>query len=182
MAKRELSTTLKNLKFMQRAAQREETVKKEEVKPDGNFTSRGTVTRKCAVTMEGDPHPGAVKGRMSFQSFNPSIDKLNEEATKPRQPASPATSSGAESGRVSFRENGSSADEAECSNRDKPKSKANRDHKRKQSHVGSESQYSNKSPKSNQGDEQASASERKGGFKKPNGGNLDFNLLRRSNS
>lgn len=26
------------------------------------------------VIMEGDPHPGAVVGRMSFQSFNPSID------------------------------------------------------------------------------------------------------------
>ena len=26
------------------------------------------------VLVEGDPHPGAFKGRMSFQSFNPSID------------------------------------------------------------------------------------------------------------
>jgi len=24
--------------------------------------------------MEGDPHPGAAKGRMSFQSFNPLVD------------------------------------------------------------------------------------------------------------
>ena len=24
--------------------------------------------------MEGDPHPGALKGRMSFQSYNPSVD------------------------------------------------------------------------------------------------------------
>ena len=24
--------------------------------------------------MEGDPHPGAMKGRVSFRSFNPSID------------------------------------------------------------------------------------------------------------
>lgn len=24
--------------------------------------------------MEGDPHPGATKGRMSFQNFNPAID------------------------------------------------------------------------------------------------------------
>jgi hypothetical protein len=29
----------------------------------------------CSVViMEGDPHPGAINGRMSFQSFNPSID------------------------------------------------------------------------------------------------------------
>jgi hypothetical protein len=26
------------------------------------------------VIMEGNPHPGAVKGRISFGSFNPSID------------------------------------------------------------------------------------------------------------
>ncbi|XP_030956005.1 uncharacterized protein LOC115978122 isoform X2 [Quercus lobata] len=63
MAKRELSSTLRNLKFMQRAALREENTKKDEdVKPDG------------VVIMEGDPNPGAIKGRMSFQSFNPSID------------------------------------------------------------------------------------------------------------
>ena len=31
---------------MQRAAQREEVVKKEEEKPAGNFTSHGSVTRK----------------------------------------------------------------------------------------------------------------------------------------
>jgi len=31
--------------------------------------------RMCSVViMEGDPHPGALKGRMSFQSFNPSVD------------------------------------------------------------------------------------------------------------
>lgn len=30
---------------------------------------------RCSVVLvEGDPHPGALKGRMSFQSFNPSID------------------------------------------------------------------------------------------------------------
>ena len=29
----------------------------------------------CSVViMEGDPHPGAAKGRMSFQSFNPLVD------------------------------------------------------------------------------------------------------------
>ncbi|EOY33994.1 Scarecrow-like transcription factor 11, putative isoform 2 [Theobroma cacao] len=71
MAKRELSSTLRGLKFMQRAAQREEKVKKEEeVNPEGS----NTITKKCVVIMEGDPHPGAIVGRMSFQSFNPSID------------------------------------------------------------------------------------------------------------
>ena len=29
----------------------------------------------CSVVIvEGDPHPGATKGRMSFQNFNPAID------------------------------------------------------------------------------------------------------------
>ncbi|VVB04621.1 unnamed protein product [Arabis nemorensis] len=36
---------------------------------------------RCSVFItDGDPQPGALVGRMSFQSFNPSIEKLNEEA------------------------------------------------------------------------------------------------------
>lgn len=42
--------------------------------------------------MEGNPHPGAVRGRMSFQNFNPSIDKLNEEAGGDRQAESASPS------------------------------------------------------------------------------------------
>ncbi|PKA56408.1 hypothetical protein AXF42_Ash014911 [Apostasia shenzhenica] len=85
MAKRELSSTLRNLKFMQRASLREEKDIEEKKNPesDGSFVAVGAATaarRRCIVIMEGDPHPGALKGRMSFQSFNPSIDKLNEEA------------------------------------------------------------------------------------------------------
>lgn len=81
MAKRELSSTLKNLKFMQRAVQKQEKTKsEEEVTPDNKFSSSTAIRKKCIVIMEGNPHPGALKGRMSFQSFNPSIDKLNEEA------------------------------------------------------------------------------------------------------
>jgi len=88
-AKREISSTLRNLKFMQRgaAAQKVEEKAKVEVQeevvaaaPSGGFGSSAQVARKCIVIMEGNPHPGAVKGRMSFQNFNPSIDKLNEEA------------------------------------------------------------------------------------------------------
>ncbi|PPR87456.1 hypothetical protein GOBAR_AA33232 [Gossypium barbadense] len=77
MAKRELSSTLRGLKFMQRAAQREDKVKKEEVKPEES----SAITRKCVVIMEGDPHPGAVVGRMSFLSFNPSIDIVGENGS-----------------------------------------------------------------------------------------------------
>ncbi|CAN6471762.1 unnamed protein product [Victoria cruziana] len=78
MAKRELSSTLRNLKFMQRAVRKEEAAKKEEEKPIPSTTQN----RKCIVIMEGDPHPGALRGRMSFQSFNPFVDKLNEEAER----------------------------------------------------------------------------------------------------
>nr|KJB20050.1 hypothetical protein B456_003G130300 [Gossypium raimondii] len=67
---------------MQRAAQREDKVKKEEVKPEES----SAITRKCVFIMEGDPHPGAVVGLMSFLSFNPSIDKLNEEASNACRP------------------------------------------------------------------------------------------------
>ncbi|XP_024981048.1 uncharacterized protein LOC112517898 isoform X2 [Cynara cardunculus var. scolymus] len=101
MAKRELSNTLKNLKFMQRGANKEEKTKKEEeVIPDGNFPSFIT-TKKCVVIMEGDPTPGAIRGRMSFQSFNPSIDKLNDEASNPRQSGSDATCSEDQRGKLS---------------------------------------------------------------------------------
>ncbi|XP_048136247.1 uncharacterized protein LOC115746066 isoform X2 [Rhodamnia argentea] len=103
MAKRELSSTLRNLKFMQRAAAREEKPKKEgEAKANGDFLSSASVRKKCVVIMEGDPHPGAVIGRMSFQCFNPSIDKMNEEAVNPRQPDAPVTSSGTQSEGSSF--------------------------------------------------------------------------------
>lgn len=77
MAKRELSSTLRNLKFMQRSRQKEESVKKEQeeqvISPKGG-------NLKCVVMMEADPMPGAAIGRMSFQNFNPCIDKLNDEA------------------------------------------------------------------------------------------------------
>ncbi|PKU68179.1 hypothetical protein MA16_Dca012848 [Dendrobium catenatum] len=49
---------------------------------------------KFIVIVEGDPHPGALRGRMSFQSFNPSIDKLNEEATTIHQSPASNTSNG----------------------------------------------------------------------------------------
>ncbi|KAM4083326.1 hypothetical protein ACB094_08G047700 [Castanea mollissima] len=181
MAKREISSTLRNLKFMQRAAQREENTKKEEeVKPAGNFCSPSIVNRKCLVIMEGDPHPGAINGRMSFQSFNPSIDKLNEAASNPAS----ATSSGSQSGGISLRENGSSMDGAGSSNTDKSSSEAE-DLKRKQSEVVSETQYPKKTPKNVQVNEQSSpSSSSKGSFNKPKakGEKLDWSVLRPSKS
>ncbi|KAG6678226.1 hypothetical protein I3842_14G069800 [Carya illinoinensis] len=178
MAKRELSSTLKNLKFMQRAAAREGNIKKEEeFKSDGNFCSPGTVNRKCVVIMEGNPHPGAIKGRMSFQSFNPSIDKLNEAAANPVC----ATSSGSQSGGIFFRENGSTGG-ADGMNVDESNLKANGNHKRKQSDIVSETQNPNKSPKHVQGNQQSSPNNTKGSFKTPKGHRLDWSVLRPSKS
>ena len=72
-------------------------------------------------------------------------------------------------------------EEGECSDIDKPKSESNGDHKRKQPKVVAGSQYPNKSPKSDQGEDQPS-SKRKGSFKKPKGEKLDWSVLRRSKS
>ncbi|VAH56610.1 unnamed protein product [Triticum turgidum subsp. durum] len=106
-AKKGLSSTLRNLKFMQRAAVAQKIEDKADVEVEeaaaevvmtpaangGGVSSSVQVARKCVVVMEGNPHPGALKGRMSFQNFNPSIDKLNDEASgRPTQSASPSNS------------------------------------------------------------------------------------------
>lgn len=83
MAKREYSNGLQHLKFMQRAKQREETVKKAEeaaVADESHWVVPVSSGRRCAVMVEGDPRPGALLGRMSFQNCNASVDKLVEEA------------------------------------------------------------------------------------------------------
>ncbi|MED6138599.1 hypothetical protein PIB30_075766 [Stylosanthes scabra] len=172
MAKRELSSTLKNLKFMQRAALREEKTKKEELKPDPDLTATTTVTRRCVVIMEGDPHPGAVRGRMSFQSFNPSVDKLNEEEDKVQQPAAETSNSRNQSGNESLRENNSTVEAPEL---------VNGNGKRKQSEVNYEEQYPNKSPKNDDVDNQSTPKNSLGSFKKPNVNKLDWSVLRSSN-
>ncbi|XP_031254975.1 uncharacterized protein LOC116112991 [Pistacia vera] len=178
MARRELSSTLKNLKFMQRVTHREEKIKKEEeVKPDGNFIFPGTVKRKCVVIMEGDPHPGAIVGRMSFQSFNPSIDKLNEAASNVQQPEASASYSGNQTVRNSERENGSSQDGAECLKVRLP-GEGNIDLKRKQSEVESEQQYSNKSPKTIEAGNQSPPSKHKGSYKQAKRDKVDWSVLR----
>ncbi|OMO62030.1 M-phase phosphoprotein 6 [Corchorus capsularis] len=168
MAKRELSSTLRGLKFMQRAAQKEEKVKKEEeVKPEGT----STITRRCVVIMEGDPHPGAVVGRMSFQSFNPSIDKLKEEESNSCQP----DPSG---GRTLSSENGSASEGAEGSKVGTDKHEGNGDLKRKQSDTASEPQYPNKSPKNGHEVQSSPSSSKSSSKKQSKREKLDWNVLR----
>ncbi|RDX83482.1 hypothetical protein CR513_35590, partial [Mucuna pruriens] len=131
--------------------------------------------------MEGDPHPGAFKGRMSFQNFNPSIDKLNEEEARLRQPAAEITISRNQNANVSFRENSSSVEGSECANMDKKRLEGNGNVKRKQSEVHGEAQYPNKSPKNGHNDgKQSSPSNSLGSFKKPTGDKLDWSVLRPS--
>lgn len=86
MAKREFSNGLQHLKFMQRARQREDAIKKAEEEEvaidDSHWVAPGHLGasgKGCVVIMEGDPKPGALLGRMSFQNCNSSIDKLVEE-------------------------------------------------------------------------------------------------------
>lgn len=166
---------------MQRAAQKEEQPKKEEeVKPEENLFPSSNIIRKCVVLVEGDPHPGALQGRLSFQSFNPSIDKLNEEVASLGQRETLDSSSGNHSENVSSRENGSSRNEAVFSNNDEKNCETNGDLKRKQSEVVSEGRHPTKFPKSGRDNQQSSFNNGKGFFKKPKGENLDWNVLRPS--
>ncbi|KAL3530771.1 hypothetical protein ACH5RR_010093 [Cinchona calisaya] len=147
MAKRELSSTLRNLKFMQRVAQKEEKTKKEEeekVIPNGNFPFCSG-SQKCVVIMEGDPHPGAMRGRMSFLSFNPSIDKLNDEASNSPQPEASSASSGRENDTIPDRGDGSP--QVGFENLQNSGSGSNGDRKRKPEDVH-EGQSPNKTQKS----------------------------------
>ncbi|KAL1188030.1 hypothetical protein V5N11_025561 [Cardamine amara subsp. amara] len=74
MAKREISGTLRNLKFMQRAVLKDVKKKNDDEDPIVNLASLSTVRKKCVVITDWDPQPGALVGRMPFQSFNPSIE------------------------------------------------------------------------------------------------------------
>ncbi|KAF1899296.1 hypothetical protein Lal_00019423 [Lupinus albus] len=169
MARREISSTLKNLKFMQRAALREDKTKKEEdgviVIPDANFPTTSTITRKCVVIVEGDPCPGT---------------KLNEEEAKVGQPAAETTISKNQSGNVSFRENSSGVEGPESASIGKKSHEVNGNVKRKHVEVVGEEQYPNKASKNDQGNRQSSQKNSLGSFKKPNGDKLDWNILRPS--
>ncbi|CAH8386409.1 unnamed protein product [Eruca vesicaria subsp. sativa] len=151
MAKREISSTLRNLKFMQRSALKEEKKKIDE-EPNESFSSLGGVAKKCVVMTDWDPQPVALLGRMSFQSFNPSIEKLNEEAISGRETDASSTSSSSNGGRMSFSEP-----------RVEPSRETNGELKRKKSE---EQNHPSKSPRSS---DKPSSSKKKGGdgFKKP---------------
>ncbi|CAI9774623.1 unnamed protein product [Fraxinus pennsylvanica] len=174
MTKRELSSTLKNLKFMQRTAQKEEIGKKEEeVTPAADFSS-SSIPKKCVVIVEGDPHPVAIRGRMSFLCFNPSIDKLNEG----HQPEASTTNSGQQSETISTRENGNVQGASDISEPDSLRYDENGDLKRKQGNVVSGTTYPNKSQKNFRADQQSSPNGSHNSHKKTKHEKLDWNVLR----
>ncbi|KAI0509816.1 hypothetical protein KFK09_010413 [Dendrobium nobile] len=177
MAKRELSNTLKNLKFMQRAAPREEKIneQKENPEPIRNFfdtaNAASPARRRCIVIVEGDPHPGALRGRMSFQSFNPSIDKLNEEATTIHQSPASNTSNGNDN--ISYRSESKGSSQEQISDSEL---------KRKQPVVDSEIPSPSKSQKTGIDANGKSSPQNPNSSKKhKKREKLDWNLLRPSN-
>ncbi|XWS28001.1 hypothetical protein CRYUN_Cryun25bG0028800 [Craigia yunnanensis] len=133
--------------------------------------------------MEGDPHPGAIVGRMPFQSFNPSIDKLNEEASNVCRPDAPGggTLSRWDAYLLSDflslnwdNENGYASEAANCSK----VSKDNGDLKRKQSDIDSKPQYPNKSPKNGHGVQLSPTTSKVSSKKQPKREKLNWNVLR----
>jgi M-phase phosphoprotein-6 len=82
---------------MQRSSLKVEKKKADEEEPNGSFPSLRTVAKKCVVITDWDPQPGALLGRMSFQSFNPSIEKLHEEAINGGNPSSSSSNGGKKS-------------------------------------------------------------------------------------
>ncbi|CAA6656806.1 unnamed protein product [Spirodela intermedia] len=179
MAKRELSSTLKNLKFMQRASPKVEKPKEEEVKlkPDDGFSSLASVSRKCIVITEGNPYQGEAKGRMSFQNFNPSVDRMYQGAA-----ATPSQStSGNENQNMaaSERENGDPSEDMIAGS---PKNGPAADLKRKQPDVDGVDSLGYKSLGNPSGDGNGQASSRgngKGSHKQQKRDKrLDWNVLR----
>lgn len=84
--KESVSGRLSGLKFMQRAKIREDEFKKQEADEAGemlvdesHWVTPAAATSRCKVIVEGDPKPGALIGRMSFQNFNPTVERIVEE-------------------------------------------------------------------------------------------------------
>ncbi|CAH2065179.1 unnamed protein product, partial [Thlaspi arvense] len=123
---------------------------RENEEPNERFPSLSTVRKKwyCihftrVVITDWDPQPGEFVGRMSFQSFNPYIEKLNEEALNGQRTDGSTKSCSSNEGKMSVSQNASCLDEPECPEVE-PSQESNGDMKRKQSEVVFEQQYPNK--------------------------------------
>ncbi|KAK9755256.1 hypothetical protein RND81_01G013100 [Saponaria officinalis] len=179
MGKMEMSTVLKNLKFMQRAAQKEEKIKEEEQpKADGNFIPPSNVNRKCVVILEGDPQPGTVRGRMSFQNFNPTIDKLNEDEEANGREAEASTSALFQSGRsTTDRIDRKKKSSESTTSMDLGDNNGDGERKRKQPKDIAQTSNPKKQQKNSQGNKQHSSSVNGSSNTQPKRDKLDFNVL-----
>mmetsp|Transcript_6416 Transcript_6416/g.17941 ORF Transcript_6416/g.17941 Transcript_6416/m.17941 type:complete len:139 (-) Transcript_6416:134-550(-) len=80
------SGKLLEMKFMKRAQEKKlmATAVKRKRKDDeeAHWVAKREAgqSKRCVVVSEGDPPPGALLGRFSFQSFSASTQKLQEEA------------------------------------------------------------------------------------------------------
>lgn len=90
--KQSVSGRLAGLKFMQRAKIREDELKKQEAEEggsaavdDNHWVTPAAATSRCKVIVEGDPKPGALIGRMSFQNCNPTVERIVEEVQARRE-------------------------------------------------------------------------------------------------
>ncbi|KAK3261686.1 hypothetical protein CYMTET_29419 [Cymbomonas tetramitiformis] len=83
-AQKNFSSTLMGLKFMQRSkekAKRQEVEeKKEEKDAEAHWETKTQQSAvNCLVIMESAPKPAAALGRLSFNNFNPVIERLAAE-------------------------------------------------------------------------------------------------------
>ncbi|KAJ0962376.1 hypothetical protein J5N97_030204 [Dioscorea zingiberensis] len=158
---------------MQRASLKESKPDEDEVKlkPDESF---------CVVIMEGDPHPGALKGRMSFQSFNPQIEKLNEEAANNQQKQAYFASSEHQNNIISERSNGpESVTMSENSKVGKPIKEPDVDLKRKQPETETPPPHNSQKGITRDDESQSSSqNQRKNSHKQNKREKLDWNVLR----
>ncbi|XP_047938543.1 uncharacterized protein LOC125186233 isoform X2 [Salvia hispanica] len=161
---------------MQRASQKDEKIKKEEEPVPASDFPACTPVKRCVVIVEGDPHPGATRGRMSFLSFNPSIDKLNEEVSPPSETESAATSSGGQNELI--RENGSPQDRSEDLGLESSSNDWNSNHKRRQHDAGAEAETPNKSRKGDQDSQDPNSARSRGSHKQNKREKLDWSVLR----
>ncbi|XP_062189381.1 uncharacterized protein LOC133892428 isoform X3 [Phragmites australis] len=133
------------------------------------------------VIMEGNPHPGAVKGRMSFQNFNPSIDKLNGEARGDCQTESASPSNYHQDSANSSRGDEVLASRFRDSNIDSSESISLNELKRKQPELEMETPPSHKLPKATGRNVDGGSSSQSNGHGSRNSNKrekFDFNLLR----
>lgn len=90
-SKQAVTGRLQGMRFMQRAKLREDVLKKQEAEAKGETAVdevhwvTPAASRVCRVIVEGDPKPGAIVGRMSFQNFNPAVEKIVEEVEARRE-------------------------------------------------------------------------------------------------